>query len=297
MMARRYERAYFLMIGGFSAFFVLAMAWMVAAEQQNPAVANDRVLSLGGDVTEIVYALGEGHRLLGRDSTSTYPPQALDLPDVGYVRALSPEGVLSVGPSMILAADGAGPPEAIDVLKSTSIEFVTIPTGYDGETIADKIRTVGEALGIAEKGDALADQVLSDLADAQAVAAASDGADKRVLFVLSTQGGRIMASGTNTAANGIIQLAGATNAIQSFEGYKQMSDEAVIAAAPDVILMMDRGGNHGVSNADLLALPAIASTPAARREAIVRLNGLLLLGFGPRTPEAVRALSDALAKG
>ena len=98
----------------------------------------------------------------------------------------------------------------------------------------------------------------------------------------------------NTAADGIIALAGATNAIIGFEGYKLLTDEAVIAAASDVILMMDRGGNHSVADAELLAMPSIAETPVAKTRSILRMNGLLLLGFGPRTGEAITALNKAL---
>ena len=103
-----------------------------------------------------------------------------------------------------------------------------------------------------------------------------------------------MASGRNTAAAGMIDLAGGVNAMTAFEGYKLLSDEAVSAAAPDVILMIDRGGDHGVDEAELLAMPAIATTPAARTGAVVRMNGLYLLGFGPRTADAVLDLSAAL---
>ncbi|MEL6648755.1 MAG: ABC transporter substrate-binding protein, partial [Pseudomonadota bacterium] len=81
-----------------------------------------------------------------------------------------------------------------------------------------------------------------------------------------------------------------------FEGYKQVSDEAVLLAKPDVILMMDRGGNHSVTDEIILAHPVLGQTPAADKGAIVRLPGLLMLGFGPRTPEAVQRLSEAYAK-
>ena len=112
--------------------------------------------------------------------------------------------------------------------------------------------------------------------------------------MLSVRGGRILASGTNTAADGIIRMAGAINAISEFEGYQLLSDEALIAAAPDIILMMDRGGDHSTAADELFALPAVATTPAAQSRAIIRMNGLYLLGFGPRTGKAILQLSKAL---
>ncbi|MEM0946301.1 MAG: ABC transporter substrate-binding protein [Pseudomonadota bacterium] len=269
--------------------FFISLFWVVT---QVSALAGDRVLSLGGSVTEIVYALGEADRLVARDTTSSYPPEVEDLTDVGYLRALSPEGVLSVEPDLVLAEEGAGPPEAIAVLEAARIPFVTIPDGYNREAVRAKIEAVANALGVPEKGAVLAADVDAALADA--VAAADGTETKRVMFILSMQGGRILASGTDTAADGIIHLAGAINAVTAYEGYKPLTDEAAITAQPDVILMMDRGGDHSADNSEVFSHPGLAASPAAQTGAVVRIDGLLLLGFGPRTPEAVNRLSDAL---
>ena len=262
-----------------------------AAQETNP---HADVLSIGGSVTEIVYALEQEHRLIARDTTSTYPPNATRLPDVGYMRALSPEGVLSVRPELIISEDGAGPPETLEILEQASIPFVVISDDYSRQGVVSKIRAVGAALGATERAETLAKEVGAQLDEAVVKASVHEGAPKKVLFILSTQGGRILASGTNTAADGIIRLAGAVNAVTQFEGYKPMTDEAISAAAPDVILMMDRSSDHSAANDELFAMPAIVTTPAAKDRAVVRMNGLYLLGFGPRTAEAVLDLNTAL---
>jgi iron complex transport system substrate-binding protein len=261
-----------------------------------PALANsaERVLALGAAVTEIVYALGQGDRLVARDTTSSYPPEAAALPDVGYVRALSPEGVLSVDPDLILAIEGSGPPETMEVLREADIPLVTIPEGYDAEAILRKIVIVAEALGVPEDGARLAAEVETALAEA--VAAGRSDTPPRVLFILSMQGGRIMAAGADTAAEGIIGLAGGVNVMEGFDGYQQISDEAVLVADPDVILMMDRSGDHAADDSEIRAHPVLGRTRAAETGAIVRQPGALLLGFGPRTPDAVEALSDAFRR-
>ncbi|MDQ7777705.1 MAG: ABC transporter substrate-binding protein [Paracoccus aminovorans] len=266
-----------------------------------------RVLPLGGSVTEIVYALGEQDRLVGRDTTSNWPPEANALPDVGYVRALAPEGVLSVSPDLIIAEDGAGPPEAVSVLKAAGVPYVTVDESYDAEGVLKKVDAVAGALGVAEKGRALHDKLAADL-KAAAERSATVGTPKKVLFVLSLQGGRVMAGGTGTAADGIIRLAGAENAMAQIQGYKPLTDEAVIQAAPDVILMMRRGddkadaeangGNsHAAAREAALAMPALAQTPAGRDGALVMMDGLKLLGFGPRTGEAAVELHDLIYTG
>lgn len=274
----------------------LALAVLGAASLSAPmAMAQERVLSIGGAVTEIVYALGGDAALVARDTTSTFPAPAQDLPDVGYMRALSPEGVLSVAPDLILAIEGAGPPETLAVLRSANVNWTEIPEGYTGAAITAKIRAVGDALDRQAEADALAGQVEADLAQAMDLARQRGGDNpRRVLFVLSTRGGKIMASGTGTAADSIITLSGAVNAVPDYEGYKTLTDEAVIAAAPDVILMIARGGDHAASDTDLLSMPAIARTPAGKAGKLVRMDGLHLLGFGPRTADAVTRLSTTL---
>ncbi|MEM1272265.1 MAG: ABC transporter substrate-binding protein [Pseudomonadota bacterium] len=271
---------------------ILAFAIAIALAQKVFADEADRVVSIGGSVTEIVFALGQQDRLIARDATSQFPPIASDLPDIGYMRALSPEGVLSVDPDLILAEEGSGPPEVIDVLEAAGIEFISVPDGYDGPAITAKIEAVAAALGVEARGAELIAEVEAQLQ--QATRAVADDRPPRVLFILSLQGGRVMASGTDTAAAGIIALAGGVNAVTEFDGYMPMSDEAVAAAAPDIILMMDRGGNHAAADADLFSHPALSITPAGAAQRVVRIDGLLLLGFGPRTPEAVRQLSSAI---
>lgn len=279
----------------------LGAAAMMAAVLAAPSAAQDqitfanpsRIVAIGGSVTEIIYALGAEKLLIARDSTSLYPDAAQKLPDVGYMRALSPEGVLSVNPSGILALAGSGPKEAVDVLKKASVPFVEVPETYDHDGILNKIRIVGEAIGADDKAEELAASVDAELKAAEKLAAGVTER-KRVLFILSAQGGKLMVSGDGTAANGMIELAGGINAIEGFSGYKQLSDEAAIVAKPDVILMMDRGGDHAAGDADLLAHPAIASTPAGRDKRLIRMDAGYLLGFGPRTAGAIRDLAASL---
>lgn len=253
-----------------------------------------RIVAVGGSITEIVFALGEEKLLVARDSTSIYPQEAFRLPDVGYMRALSPEGVLSVKPSAILALQGSGPREAVDVLKKASVPYIEVPDTFEHAGIVEKIEVVGKAIGAEDKAARLAAKVDADLKAAEALTAGITER-KRVLFILGLQDGKILGSGSNTAADGIIKLAGAVNAIQGFDGYRPLADEAIIAARPDFILMMDRGeGDHATVEAQLFALPAIQSTPAGPEKRLIRMGGGYLLGFGPRTADAIRDLAGAL---
>lgn len=277
----------------FAAMGMLATLLPAAADETLVLPDTSRVVSIGGAITEIVYALGEEKMLVGRDSTSVYPEAAFALPDVGYMRQLSPEGVLSVNPSGILALQGSGPKEAVDVLKKASVPYVEIRESYDHAGIVERIRAVGKAIGADDKAETLAAQVDGKLKEAEELTAGVKER-KRVLFILSMQGGKIQAAGAGTAADGIIELAGGVNAVQGYHGYKQLTDEAAIEAKPDVILMMTRGGQHDTGEAELFAHPAIAATPAGQAKRLIKMDGAYLLGFGPRTADAVKEVAAAL---
>lgn len=272
---------------------IRALAITVCLASAATAQEPPRIITLGGSVTEIAAALGAEGRIIARDTTSTWPESVQALPDVGYIRALSPENVLALDPGLIIAEGDAGPPEAVDVLKAAGIPFILVPEATDPAGIAAKIEAVARALDLPAEGAALSAEVTAKLDAAQARADAI-ATPKRVLFVLSLKGSGVMAGGEGTEAEGIIRLAGGVNAASGFRGYKPMTDEAVLAARPDAILMMDREGELSIADADVLAQPALSQTPAAQTATIIRMDGMLLLGFGPRTPDAADALHTAL---
>ncbi len=267
----------------------------LAADKANPDAK--RIVAIGGTVTEILYDLGAQDRIVARDSTSSYPPEAMSKPDVGYMRALSPEGILGQKPDLIVMEEGSGPPPAVEILKASEVPVAVISTPPDVSKIGDKIRAVGKAVGLEDKAEALAKKTEDGLKALEAQVAAIKTEKKNVLFVLSVSNGRLMAGGKDTSADAIIGLAGGANAAGTITGYKPLSDEAVIAAKPDVILQMQAVGDHSVSAEQLFAMPAMQTTPAAANKARVQMDGLLLLGLGPRTPEAARKLAASLYPG
>lgn len=253
-----------------------------------------RVVAVGGVITEVIYALGLEDRIVGVDSTSQFPADALrDKANVGYVRALSAEGVLSLKPTLVMLIDGAGPPGAVSLLGESGIAMARIPDETSAEGVAAKIEAIGTVLGAAEPAGRLAAQTRARFAELATLRAAIPK-PRRVLFVLSLQNGRVMVGGRNSSADAIIRHAGGVNVADSIEGYKTMTDEAIMAGAPDMILMMRNSANHVTTPDELFAMPAFAETPAARQKRLTTLDGLYLLGFGPRTPLAARDLMAAI---
>jgi heme transport system substrate-binding protein len=252
-----------------------------------------RIVSVGGAVTEILYALGLEQRVVAVDTTSIYPPRAAaEKPNVGYMRQLSAEGVLGLGPSLVLATEGSGPKGTIAVLEAASVPFVQIPDHFTGSGIVEKIRLIAQATDVVARGECLAALVDGDLA-ALARLRARIAHPRKAVFILSFTNGRPMVAGRATAADGIMALAGAVNAVTAYDGYKLINDEAVIAAGPDAVLAMERA-SFRLDAQTVFAHPAFATTPAAAQQALISMEGLYLLCFGPRTARAARDLAIAL---
>lgn len=285
--------------GAVAALFIFAPAGAAPvqvkdAQGRQVKIENaSRIISIGGAITEILYTMGLEERIIGVDTTSLFPPRALkEKPNVGYMRQLSPEGVLGLGPTLVLANDGAGPKEAVAVLESAAVPFVRVPDHFTAEGILERIRLVAAATGVQARGECLAKDVergLSRLASLRT----HIGKPARVMFILSFTNGKPMVAGRNTAADGIIKLAGGVNVITEFEGYKMISDEAVVAARPDAILGMERA-NFKMTPSEIFEHAAFALTPAAERKSYISMGGLYLLGFGPRTAQAATDLALAL---
>ncbi len=252
-----------------------------------------RILSVGGDVTEILYALKAGDKIIAVDSTSQFPAEALGTKqNVGYLRALSSEGVLSTNPTLIIAAKDAGPPPVVDVLKASSIPYVQVPDDKSPEGVVAKIRFIASVIGAEAAGEALAKDVEQDFA-VLADQRSKITKQKRALFVLSVQNGRATVAGTGTSADAMFKLAGAANAAADTHGYKPLADEAGVELAPDAVVTMQHG-RSGPPSDPVTTITALASSPALKQNQIIVMDSLYLLGFGPRCARAARELMAAL---
>ena len=267
----------------------------VAAAAALPARAQTppRIVSVGSALTEIVYALGAEGLLVGVDTTSQYPTAAQALPQVGYMRALSAEGVLSLKPTLVIATTAAGPATTLDQLRATGVEVIVLPDLYDYDSVIAKIAAVGRLTGKQAEAVAMIARGRADMAALTARLAKATG-KPRVLFLLSMGGGAPQAAGKDTAADGIIRLAGGANAIDGYAGYRPLTPEAVIASRPDVVLVTRQTAQAMGGAQAVLDQPALRQTPAGRAGKVLEFDTLLLLGFGPRTPQAALELAMAL---
>ena len=258
------------------------------------AATPPRVLSLGGDITETVYALDAQQTLVGVDSTSEFPAAARHLPNVGYVRQLAAEGILALHPDLVIATHDAGPPAVLEQLHSAGVRIERLSTSRTPQAVLDKIQRVGTLLDRSSAAKALSNRLAHNYAAlAQRVAAMPR--HPRVAFLMATGTGSAMMAGRDTAASAAIALAGGISVGEGFHGYKPVSAEALAALAPDAIVVMSpRSQTDAGSIADALKIPGVAMTPAGRERRIRFVDGQALLGFGPRNAGQEQALQQWL---
>ncbi len=263
----------------------------------NEVVIEDvsRLVVLNGTITEVVFALGLGEHVVGVDVTSTYPPEALELPDVGVQIALSAEGIIALQPTLVLGTTFAGPPEVIEQVRGTGIPVLIIPDYNSLQDIEEKITRIATALGVPRRGEWLAAESLASIEGAIATV---EGARRipRVAFIYLRGAQTQLIGGDGAGATSLIEAAGGIDVgvEAGVEGFTAITPEALVTANPDVILVFTTGLDTVGGIDGLLRIPGMAQTEAGRSRAVVDFDGQYLLGYGPRTGALLAELIDAI---
>jgi len=259
-------------------------------------LSTDRIIPLDGDVAEIVFALGFGGQVVATDLSATYPPEADALPQIGYQRSLNAEPIAAFEPTLLLGTDIAGPPEVLDDLERLGIPLVIVPSNATSTGAAEKIMAVAEALGVPDRGAVLAADVQAEIDDATSSVPARHPAPKVASLYIRGAAARLV-FGEDYNTHWLVEAAGGIDVADELgvSESAEISDEAMIAAAPDVILVTE-SGLESVDGIDGLfeQIPALAQTPAGRRGAVIAYDAQLLLGNGPRTGGLLTDLIDDL---
>lgn len=251
----------------------------------------EKIASAGGDITEILFEFGVGDKVVAADTTSIFPEIVNSLPRVGYVRELSAEGVLATGADLLIGSDDMGPPAVMDNLAAAGMRIEFVAEGEGAARYTDKVRFIGDVLDMPDRGEEL---VASYTASFEAVQERVEGLPRtpRAMLILSVRDGAPIVAGTNTTGHDIIEISGGEN-IATFEGWKPMNGEAIIAAAPEIIILstshIERLGGLDV----VMGRADIGATPAGSEKSYVALSPQLMLQFGPRSPLAMNDLVDA----
>ncbi len=273
----------------------LAIALVAAVALTGQAFAQERIIALNGDITELIYALGAEGQLVGVDATSNYPEAANELPNVGYAGQLSVEALLVLEPTLVIANDLASPTTVFEQLEAAGVQVVMTSNEPSLQTPLDNIELVAGALGLEERGQELAADLQAQLDEAAAAGDALDYAP-RVMFMYLGSTQMQFAGGVDVPSNIMIEAAGAVDAGAEvgFVGYQPFTPEALVTAAPDVLLVTQRGMNAMGSLEAVLAIPGVMQTPAGLSGNVIVFEDNYLLSLGLRTGDALLDLVEAL---
>ncbi|MGW6733823.1 heme/hemin ABC transporter substrate-binding protein [Streptomyces sp. NPDC055013] len=254
-----------------------------------------RILPLNGGVAEIVFTLGLGDRVVGRDITATFA-EAKRLPQVTKAHDVSAESVLSLRPTVVLADTDTGPKEAIDQIRDAGVPVVVLDPADELADVTTRTTRIAEALGVPGAGKALDERMRGELAAARATV--PEGSRPKVAFLyLRGSAAVYLIGGKGSGADSLIEAAGAVDAGKEAgldKPFTPITSEALVRAQPDVILMMTKG-LESVGGVDgLVKIPGIGETPAGMDRRVVDMEDGVLLGYGPRTPLVIDILVDRI---
>jgi iron complex transport system substrate-binding protein len=259
---------------------------------QPRAASSERIVTLGGAITETVFALGAGAQIVGVDKSSTYPIAAQRLPNVGYFRQAGAEGILALRPTLVLADTGVAA-TTIAQLRTANTRVVVLPAGESVAITLSRIAGVGRAINRQPQADSLGRAVTAAVQRATRLVARST-TSRRALVIYARGVGTLFVAGSHTGADEMLRLAGARNVGSAFAGYKPLTAEAVAASNAEVIVLPTNGLRSLGGIDAVLALPGVSQTPAGAARRIVTVDDALLLGFGPRVAEGIEALARAV---
>jgi iron complex transport system substrate-binding protein len=256
-----------------------------------------RIVSLSGAITEILFELGFGDSVVAIDVTTIYPPEAATLPIVGVGRFLTPEGVLNQRPTLVIGDTQTAPIETITQIRNAGVPVLIteVPVTFDG--LYDDFIAIGEALGDPDAGIALAERVKGEI-DAALAGVDANASPPQVAFVYSRGPDVILLFGSEMTTQPLIEGAGGVDAgaASGIVGTVDFTPEALVAAAPDVIVITSEGLDMLGGIDGLLEIPGFAATPAGREKRIFDYPEGDILTFGPRIAETLNSLISDLAE-
>lgn len=247
-----------------------------------------RIVSLNGDITEILFELGLGANVAAIDVTTTYPEDAAALPVVGFGQMLAAEGVLAFGPTLVIGDQQVGPPETIQQLRDAGVPVVILETQATLGGVSDKIAQVAEIVDAQDAGAELIARVEREIEVAQGLLAQVEN-PPTVAYIYARGPQTIFLFGAGMPTQAMIEGAGAIDAgaTSGVFGPAPLTPEALVGAAPEVIVLPEAGfGALGGAEA-LLAIPGVAETPAGQNGTFLVYDEAYFFNLGPRAGQAL----------
>jgi len=276
-------------------FFSLLMFYKPIFAECSKAKDTSRIVVAGGSITEILFFLNAHQNIVAVDTTSNFPEDAKELPSIGYVRALSSEGVLSLNPTLIIGESDMGPENVLQQIRKTKIELRILDEINSIKGIEEKILCIANILG-KTKTDALGKRKSFDKSVNNLKIISEINLKKNIkgMVILMMQGTSPVIAGRNTSGGDFLEMIGSKNSMNSFEGWKPVGKESILISNPNFILVTKRAIKNYNSLSSFIKESGIEMTQAAKTKNIYPLDGMSFLGFGPRTIHSGLELSNKI---
>ncbi|WKX70007.1 hemin ABC transporter substrate-binding protein [Streptomyces sp. XD-27] len=258
--------------------------------------STDRVVPLTGALSEIVFTLGLGDKVVARDITATFE-QARKLPVVTRGHDVSAESVLSLKPTLVLAETSTGPDEAIAQIRAAGVPLVVLEPAKKLSDVGPRIGTVAAALGVAKAGDRLRHRTEERVEKVREAIPGRKNKPRVAFLYVRGSASVYLLGGADSGAGSLLEAAGAVDAGKESglrKDFTPITSEALVKAAPDAILVMAKGLDSVGGIDGLLKVPGVAETPAGLDRRVVTVEDGVLLNYGPRTDEVLRSIVDQL---
>ena len=254
-----------------------------------------RVVVLNGDITEVVFALGLGESVVAVDTSATYPVEAAALPKIGYQRALSAEGILSMSPTLVIGNENAGPPEVLEQVRSTGVPVVILESVTTLDGASRKMSSVAQALGVPDRGEEIVRELEAQIEEVRTLAAQAQERPTAV-FLYMRGLDALFLIGQDHLSHELFEASGAISGAATvgvFQPFIPLTAESLAAADPDCIVVLTAGLQSVGGREGLLSLPGVGQTAAAETGCILDFDDQYFGGGGPRMGQVLMDLLRA----
>ncbi|SHO63909.1 iron complex transport system substrate-binding protein [Algoriphagus zhangzhouensis] len=254
-----------------------------------------KVITAGGTITEVMHSLNIGSWIIATDKTSTFPASMQDLPSIGYRNQIKAEGILSLGPELVLLEEGYLNAEVVQQLKSSGLEIKILHKPSSPEETKQLVTQIGEIFNLETEANQINVQIDNDLKSLELYLSEVKSRPSAA-FVMARGPETLFIAGEKTFAQSMFQLAGINSIATGFEEFVPLSPESLVSINPDYLVFFDSGIQSLGGKSGIAGIQGIKETKAFQSDQIISMDGHYLSGFGPRVGKAALELAKAVRK-
>lgn len=281
------------MIRLFLPLVILATWACQAPTSQQSSTESQKIITAGGTITEVVNELGFGDQIIATDITSTFPAAMQQLPSIGYRNQIKAEGILALGPDLVLIEEGYLSPDVVEQLKAAQVEIHSFPKPVSVAGAKQLVSDLAAFFEVNEKGEEINSTIEKDILELNAYLAYQEDKPKAV-FVMARGPETVFIAGDKTFAKEMFDMVKVETVATGFDEFAPLTPESLVSMNPEYLVFFESGIQSLGGKEGLTKIQGIDQTTAFKENQIVALDGQYLSGFGPRVGKAALELAKAV---